>query len=99
FAVAVGGVVIGSLIDGDPIEGLRGHGITRGIGIPKINAGVGITWAQISKSLRYSIAPTPDGVRITYGLLTTVTETLPPGRIFAVEVTQSLLWRPFGWWT
>ncbi|WP_258546294.1 PH domain-containing protein, partial [Microbacterium sp. H6] len=60
---------------------------------------VGITWAQISKSLRYSIAPTPDGVRITYGLLTTVTETLPPGRIFAVEVSQSLLWRPFGWWT
>ncbi|BDZ39541.1 PH domain-containing protein [Microbacterium suwonense] len=38
-------------------------------------------------------------MRITYGLLTTVTETLPPGRIFAVEVTQSLLWRPFGWWT
>ena len=38
-------------------------------------------------------------MRITYGLLTTVTETLPPGRIFAVEVSQSLLWRPFGWWT
>ncbi|WP_312173890.1 PH domain-containing protein, partial [Microbacterium sp.] len=99
FAVAVGGVVIGSLIDGDPIEGFLGLGITLGIGIPMIIAVVGITWAQISKSLRYSIAPTPDGVRITYGLLTTVTETLPPGRIFAVEVTQSLLWRPFGWWT
>lgn len=99
FGVAVGGVAIGALIDGDPIEGFLGLGITLGIGIPMIIAVVGITWAQISKSLRYSIAPTPDGVRITYGLLTTVTETLPPGRIFAVEVTQSLLWRPFGWWT
>ena len=99
FGVAVGGVAIGSLIDGDPIGGFLGLGITLGIGIPMIIAIVGITWAQISKSLRYSIAPTPDGVRITYGLLTTVTETLPPGRIFAVEVTQSLLWRPFGWWT
>ncbi|MGN7950303.1 PH domain-containing protein [Microbacterium sp. 22215] len=99
FGVAVGGVAIGSLVDGDPIEGFLGLGITLGIGIPMIIAVVGITWAQISKSLRYSIAPTPDGVRITYGLLTTVTETLPPGRIFAVEVTQSLLWRPFGWWT
>lgn len=99
FGVAIGGVVIGSLIDGDPIDGFLGLGITLGIGIPMIIAIVGITWAQISKSLRYSIAPTPDGVRITYGLLTTVTETLPPGRIFAVEVTQSLLWRPFGWWT
>ena len=99
FGVAVGGVAIGSLIDGDPIGGFLGLGITLGIGIPMVIAVVGITWAQISKSLRYSIAPTPDGVRITYGLLTTVTETLPPGRIFAVEVTQSLLWRPFGWWT
>ncbi|WP_311259077.1 PH domain-containing protein [Microbacterium sp. WCS2018Hpa-9] len=99
FGVAVGGIAIGSLIDGDPMGGFLGLGITLGIGIPMIIAIVGITWAQISKSLRYSIAPTPDGVRITYGLLTTVTETLPPGRIFAVEVTQSLLWRPFGWWT
>lgn len=99
FAVAVGGVLIGSLIDGEPLTGFLGLGIGLGIGIPMVIAVVGITWAQISKSLRYSIAPTPDGVRITYGLLTTVTETLPPGRIFAVEVTQSLLWRPFGWWT
>lgn len=98
FAVAIGSIVISTMLDGDPIDGFLGLGITLGIGIPMVIAVVGITWAQISKSLRYSIAPTPDGVRITYGLLTTVTETLPPGRIFAVEVTQSLLWRPFGWW-
>ena len=74
-------------------------GISFGVGIPLVIATVAITWAQISKSLRYSIAPTPDGVRITYGLFTTITETIPPGRIFAAEVSQSLLWRPFGWWT
>jgi putative membrane protein len=54
---------------------------------------------QLIRSLRYAIAPTPDGVRITFGLLTTVTETLPPGRIHAVEISQPLLWRPAGWWT
>ncbi|MCX6500843.1 MAG: PH domain-containing protein [Microbacterium sp.] len=54
---------------------------------------------QLVRSLRYSIAPTPDGVRITFGLLTTVTEIVPPGRIHAVEITQPLLWRPAGWWT
>ena len=99
FLIAMGGVLIGSIVDGAPVRGLVGLGIGLGVGIPMVIAVVGITWAQISKSLRYSIAPTPDGVRITYGLLTTVTETLPPGRIFAVEVSQSLLWRPFGWWT
>ena len=98
FAVAIGSTLIGMLVDGDPDGGVVLLGIGLGMGIPMVIAVVGITWAQISKSLRYSIAPTPDGVRITYGLLTTVTETLPPGRIFAVEVSQSLLWRPFGWW-
>lgn len=99
FLVAFGGILIGSVLDGEPLGSFIGLGLGLGIGIPLVVAVVGITWAQISKSLRYSIAPTPDGVRITYGLLTTVTETLPPGRIFAVEVSQSLLWRPFGWWT
>ncbi|MCK2033767.1 PH domain-containing protein [Microbacterium sp. KSW4-4] len=99
FAIAIGSTLIGILVDGDPDGGIVLLGIGLGMGVPMVIAVVGITWAQISKSLRYSIAPTPDGVRITYGLLTTVTETLPPGRIFAVEVSQSLLWRPFGWWT
>ncbi|MGP3533319.1 PH domain-containing protein [Microbacterium sp. RD1] len=51
------------------------------------------------RALRYSIAPTPGGVRITFGLFTTVTEILPPGRVHALEVRQSPLWRPFGWWS
>lgn len=51
------------------------------------------------RALRYSIAPTPSGVRVTFGLFTTVSEILPPGRIHALEVRQSLLWRPFGWWS
>ena len=62
--------------------------------------GFGAYWVRsITKSLRYSIAPTPSGVRITFGLFTTVTEIVPPGRVHAVEISQSILWRPFGWWT
>ncbi len=99
FGVVMVSAGIASLADGGAETGIILLGVGLGGGIPLLLAAVGITWAQISKSLRYSIAPTPDGVRITYGLLTTVTETLPPGRIFAVEVSQSLLWRPFGWWT
>lgn len=53
---------------------------------------------RFTKSLRYSIAGTSDGVRVGFGLLSTSNETLPPGRIHAVEVLQPLLWRPFGWW-
>ena len=62
--------------------------------------GYGAYWLRsIVRSLRYAIAPTPDGVRITFGLFTTITEIVPPGRVHAVEVTQPILWRPAGWWT
>ena len=54
--------------------------------------------SRVTKSLRYSIAGTRDGVRIGYGLFSTTNETLPPGRIHSVRVSQPLLWRPFGWW-
>jgi putative membrane protein len=53
---------------------------------------------RFTKALRYTIAGTPDGVRVGYGLLSTSNETLPPGRIHSVQVSQSLLWRPADWW-
>ena len=66
--------------------------------VPTFLAIAGVNLSQLLKSLRYSIAPTPDGVRVVFGLTTTVTEILPPGRVHALAVTQSLLWRPFGWY-
>lgn len=61
--------------------------------------GFGTYWFRsITRALRYSIAPTRTGVRITFGLFTTITETLPPGRVHAFEIRQPLLWRGFGWW-
>lgn len=63
---------------------------------------VGLVGYQVNrflKSLRYSIASTPDGVRIGQGLLSTTNDTLPPGRIHSVQIDQSILWRPAGWWT
>ncbi|SIN91591.1 PH domain-containing protein [Agromyces cerinus] len=60
---------------------------------------VSYMWSRITKSLRYSIAGTPDGVRIGHGLLSTGNQTIPPGRVHAVEATQWVFWRPFGWWS
>jgi putative membrane protein len=53
---------------------------------------------RFTKSLRYTIAGTPDGVRVGFGVLTLSNETLPPGRIHSVQVRQPLLWRLPGWW-
>lgn len=93
-------VVMLPLIFGDgPERWIGALGTAIAVGLPLILAFAAVTWSMISRSLRYSIAATADGVRMTYGLLTTVTETLPPGRVHALEITQPLLWRPFGWWT
>lgn len=86
---AIGVIVVGSIF-GTPW-------ILFGM-IPAV-IGFGAYWVRgITRALRYSIAPTPSGVRITFGLFTTITETLPPGRLHAVEVSQSILWRKAGWW-
>ncbi|MBH0008330.1 PH domain-containing protein [Salinibacterium sp. SWN1162] len=58
----------------------------------------GYLGSRLTRSLRYSIASTADGIRVGYGLLSTTNETLPPGRIHAVEVSQPLMWRLAGWW-
>jgi len=61
--------------------------------------GVGSFYVRrFTKSLRYSVAGTPDGVRVGFGLLSTSNETLPPGRIHSIRIAQPLLWRPAGWW-
>ncbi|MET0782894.1 MAG: PH domain-containing protein, partial [Leifsonia flava] len=66
--------------------------------LPILIGSVSYYWNRVTRMLRYSIAGTPDGVRVGYGLLSTNNETLPPGRIHAIGVSQPLLWRPFGWW-
>jgi len=67
--------------------------------IPAAIGVVSYLWSRITGSLRYSIAGTPDGVRIGSGLLSTANQTIPPGRVHAIEASQWLLWRAFGWWT
>ncbi|MGV8895253.1 MAG: PH domain-containing protein [Rhodoglobus sp.] len=66
--------------------------------VPAIIGMGGFYLSRFTRSLRYSIASTSDGIRVGFGLLSTSNETLPPGRIHAVKVSQPLLWRPAGWW-
>ena len=77
---------------------VSGHLFVLFFALPSIIGFGGYYVRRFSKSLRYTIAGTPDGVRVGFGLLSTSNETLPPGRIHSIEVSQSLLWRPAGWW-
>ena len=66
--------------------------------LPGLIGSVGYYFSRITKQLRFTIAGTADGVRVGFGLLSTSSQTLPPGRIHAIKVSQPILWRHFGWW-
>lgn len=45
----------------------------------------------------FTVAASPDGLRLRYGLLETRAQTVPPGRVQAVRLVEPLLWRSRGW--
>lgn len=55
-------------------------------------------WGQLSGGWNFTATMTGAGLRLKYGLTTTNTQTVPPGRVQAIQIQQGLLWRPFGWY-
>ncbi|WP_317444665.1 PH domain-containing protein [Streptomyces collinus] len=45
----------------------------------------------------WTVAESPDGLRIDHGLLDRAHETVPPGRVQTVRIVEPLLWRRLGW--
>lgn len=45
----------------------------------------------------FTVAESADGLRLRHGLLDTRSQTIPPGRVQAVRISEPLLWRRFGW--
>ncbi|HEY5990847.1 MAG TPA: PH domain-containing protein [Streptosporangiaceae bacterium] len=58
---------------------------------------VTMLWRKVSEQYGFTVAASPDGIRIRRGLLGTVAETIPVLRVQAVRMIEPLLWRPFGW--
>jgi putative membrane protein len=56
-----------------------------------------IVWRHVSSQYAFTVAVSPDGVRIRRGLLGTVAETIPAQRVQAVRMIEPLMWRPFHW--
>jgi putative membrane protein len=54
-------------------------------------------WRRLSNEFHFEAVEAPEGVRVRRGLLQTVSETIPHGRIQAVRKIEPLLWRPMGW--
>lgn len=45
----------------------------------------------------FTVAESPDGLRLRFGLTSHRSQTVPPGRVQAVRLERPLMWRPWGW--
>ncbi|SEE92143.1 putative membrane protein [Ruania alba] len=60
--------------------------------------GAAYFWGRFAGEFNFRVATSPDGIRVRQGLLETKARTVPPGRVQAVRLAQSPLWRFKGWW-
>ncbi|UQX05025.1 PH domain-containing protein [Streptomyces sp. RerS4] len=62
---------------------------------------LGAVWAgSVGRFLTeydWTVAESPDGLRLDHGLLDRLHETVPPGRVQTVRLVEPLLWRRRGW--
>lgn len=87
-AILVAVIVLGATLEPAFIFGLIPLGIVM----------VSIMFSQFNKGFNFTLSRSRDAVRTGAGLTATTTETIPFGRIHAIEVRQALMWRPLGWW-
>ena len=69
------------------------------IGVALVTGGVPllIVLAEFVRYYGFTVAQSPDGLRLRYGLLRTESRTVPPGRVQAIEYVEPLLWRRKAW--
>ncbi|WP_084219261.1 PH domain-containing protein [Spirillospora albida] len=67
------------------------------VSIPVLLALIRAVIAPMVMYGNFSVAMSPDGIRLRYGLLETRMQTLPPGRVQAVSIVEPAFWRTMGW--
>ncbi len=90
LVLAVAGIVALSIGFETPI--IATSFIPIGIGV------IGAYWSALNTGYNFRAATSPDGIRMRYGLLDTRAQTVPPGRVQALGIIQSPLWRLKGWY-
>jgi len=66
--------------------------------LPGLIGTASVLWRRFSSGFGFTVTSSPDGVRLRHGLLEHRAQTVPPGRVQAVQVSQPLLWRRQDWW-
>jgi putative membrane protein len=79
------------------VTGVTGRWEPAGFSIPFFLASVPAILNGVVGQFDFTVAESPDGLRLRRGLLETRSQTVPPGRVQAVRLVEPLLWRGRGW--
>ena len=75
----------------------RAPGLMAALLFPFLFGVVPVVVKNVITHFGFTVAESPDGLRLRHGLLETRAQTVPPGRVQAVRLTEPLLWRSQGW--
>ena len=67
--------------------------------LPALLGSAGVLWNRVNRGVGFRGAISPDGIRLRHGLTETRSQTVPPGRIQAVRLSQGPWWRGPDWWS
>ena len=84
-------VTVTALVD------VRAVGPALATGIWVVLGGGSFAVKRVLTEYGFTVAESPDGLRLRHGLLDKRTQTIPPGRVQAVRISEPLLWRRFDW--
>ncbi|WBL19717.1 PH domain-containing protein [Citricoccus sp. NR2] len=92
--ILVAGILVARSLGEEVMTGLPSFAAA----IPIVVAAVAGVWSPFSRNYNFTVSTSPNGLRLRSGLLETRQQTVPPGRVQSILISQSLLWRPFGWY-
>ncbi|WP_430868356.1 PH domain-containing protein [Demequina aurantiaca] len=81
---------------GDVLSAVVGTSLVTAV--PVIAGLFGYFWTKLNRGFGFTAGVSQDGIRLRHGLLETRRQTVPPGRVQAVQLRQSWWWRRSGWW-
>jgi putative membrane protein len=81
------------------VAGVTAFGEPAGL-VGLVPAGLAIAagaWREFATGFDFTVAESPDGLRLRHGLLEHRSQTVPPGRVQSLRLVEPLLWRARGW--
>ncbi len=66
--------------------------------LPALFGGAAFVWNRVNQGANFRAAISPDGIRLRHGLTENRAQTVPPGRVQAIRLSQTPLWRGKDWW-